>query len=52
VVRGERVLSINRGASANVWFNEKTVKSIEITVEVPLGSTVGISEIRVLGQLD
>lgn len=48
--RGGRIISVNRGASSYVSFYEKEVKSIQITVEVPEGATVGISEIRVLGR--
>lgn len=42
---------ITPGAAAYAEFEEKNVKSVRITVEVPEGQqTVGISEIRILGR--
>lgn len=44
------VLSVVHGASAYAEFSEIKVKTARITVNVPAGKTVGISEIRMLGK--
>lgn len=45
------IFYVTPGAAAYAEFAEKNIKTIRITVEVPKGQdTVGISEIRVLGQ--
>ena len=44
------VLAVVHGASAYAEFSEIKVKTARITVNVPAGKTVGISEIRMLGK--
>ena len=48
---GDTLMYVKSGAAAFIEFYDIDVKSVKVTVDVPVGQeSVGISEIRILGK--